>query len=102
MQTTTEFCLEPIEERLGLSTQGPWTLSGHQLFVQISQQEFDPLLSWHKEGDSVVAKFICEEDAELCAHAWQDIKDLVGEVKRLRAEVAEQREMLSKCAVVIK
>ncbi|MDH3664199.1 MAG: hypothetical protein OEU92_29995 [Alphaproteobacteria bacterium] len=83
-----ELDLGPIEERLAISTEGPWTLSGHQLFVQVSQQEFDPLLSWHMEGNRTVAEFIAEDDAELCAHAWQDMTDMVAEIRRLREHVA--------------
>lgn len=78
--------LGPIEKRLALSTEGPWHRSGQALFVQISQQEFDPLLNWRKEGDSVVPFFDQDDDAEFVAHAWQDMKGLVAEIKRLRAE----------------
>lgn len=75
----TEERLKEIEERHHFASEGPWGLSGRaDLLDEVVGADME-LLTSRDEG-----YFRCPWTARFVAHSWQDIKDLVVEVRSLR------------------
>lgn len=75
--------LEPIKERLEAATPGPWDFdtipeTGESRVV-VRSNTGDPMLDV-----SVATHGVSAEDAEFIAHAPEDIRALIGELKDLR------------------
>lgn len=92
--------LEPIKERLAEATPGPWESQG---FDNYPGDEGTPIIG--TSGIGLVAYALrhnvhssnnrvdwydeeqCDKDAEFIAHAPEDIRALLAEVKRLQAQI---------------
>lgn len=77
----TRVEISEIEKRLKAATKGPW---------KTTPFEYDHRL-YGAKGEEVYCEtqfdgawFEREEDFALVAHAWEDIRNLLDEVKRLR------------------
>lgn len=68
--------VEAIKDRLEKATPGPW---------EVGRQSGEPYVRGDKGGTTVMLFAPCQmEDAELIAHAPEDIRFLLEENKRLR------------------
>ncbi|MGW7786008.1 hypothetical protein [Streptomyces tricolor] len=79
MTSTPPLDLDAIRDRLDAATEGPWQRS----------EDYSDILT--PEGDHL-ASYFKAADGELIAHAPEDIARLLAEVRRLRAELAAERE----------
>lgn len=79
--------LDPIRERVNKATPGPWVRCGMQVST---------LDGWFvaTTDDDVAEGSAIPHDAELIAHAPTDLRDLIAEVGRLRAQVERVRATL--------
>lgn len=102
----TEERLDEIRERLDAATPGPWRPDNDEPGYVIAPD--DPsgwdgyLIASTVDHDGGL--FVQEHNAELIAHAPQDLADLLAEVERLRDELAKAREvtddMIERAALV--
>ena len=92
--------LKPIKERLAEATPGPWESQG---FDNYPGDEGTPIIGTsgiglvayalrhnvHSSNNSVdwYDEEQCDKDAEFIAHAPEDIRALLAEVKRLQAQI---------------
>lgn len=91
----TEKRLDEIRERLDAATPGPWMPDNDEPGYVIAPD--DPS-GWDgyliaRTVDHDGGLFVQEHNAELIAHAPQDLADLLAEVGRLRGELAKAREI---------
>lgn len=94
--------LAEIEARHGAATPGPWLDdNGYRVYVPAASvrkllphsphiEDRDHLLLETKHND--VSN---PHDSTFIAHAWQDVPDLLAEVRRLRAALAVRERQLS-------
>lgn len=91
----TEKRLDEIRERLDAATPGPWRPDNDEPGYVIAPG--DPsgwdgyLIASTVDHDGGL--FVQEHNAELIAHAPQDLADLLAEVERLRGVLAKAREV---------
>lgn len=85
----TDQQLDDIEARANAATEGPWMADGHEIYgsgcgvLDIEQWKAETLRIEDPEG--------AKADAEFIAHAREDVPALVETVRRLRAELTDQR-----------
>ena len=91
--------LEPIKERLAAATPGPWDADGTEVsqhwsrpepWLTIATNEVDCMAYCYGGRGRGVERV---EDAEFIAHAPEDIRALLAEVKRLQGELKLLRVM---------
>jgi len=74
----SDLNLEPIEQRAGAATAGPWGCDGEEIAPLMP----DSSLDWSNEIGVIISH---EQDGHFVAHARTDVPALIAEVKRLRA-----------------
>jgi hypothetical protein len=74
--------LKEIEGRHGDATQGPWHLRGHNIHALIAQGQLIGGVS----GPTF------PQNGTFIAHSWQDVKDLLEEVRLLQSLLADARD----------
>ena len=91
--------LEPIKERLAAATPGPWDADGTEVsqhwsrpepWLTIATNEVDCMAYCYGGRGRGVERV---EDAEFIAHAPEDIRALLAEVKRLQAQIDAVKEL---------
>ena len=86
----TQEQLNAIQERVDAATRGPWA---HDFCGNVDQVETQA----HATGTRI-ADNLTPGDADLIAHAPQDLTDLLAEVKRLRALTTVDDAMVERAA----
>lgn len=89
-----EVDLEAMRERARRATQGPWTFRVQTLrHAQYDQHDDTVMIGAVAPGHQIRATprggTFPSSDGEFIAHARQDVPDLIAEVERLRAALAE-------------
>ena len=98
----TQEQLDAIRERVEVATDGPWAVdSDDPSYIIYSERGgWDGLVIAHvAEQDG--ALFPVEHNGALIAHAPQDLTDLLAEVKRLRARLTVDEDMVERAARVL-
>lgn len=85
--------LDPIRERLAVSTLGPWTVRREQLVrggdrtsAEVVGPAMVEVVTGDRNSECGYRDAVSEEDAELIAHGRTDLEDLIAEVESLRRE----------------
>ena len=94
----TTLDLEPIKERVAAATPGPWEAVGRS----VESKTWNPSFPNDVVSCDVECMDFCyggtglgvsrPEDAELIAHAPEDLEALIEEVEMLRAHIAAQKD----------
>lgn len=98
----TQERLDAIQERVDAATRGPWAVDSDDPAYIIYPEKggWDGLVIAHvAEQDG--ALFPVEHNGALIAHAPQDLTDLLAEVKRLRARLTVDNDMVERVARVL-
>ena len=91
--------LEPIKERLAAATPGPWDF--HVLpqsvgitVATIHSEQGPRETCWTADLPPEIGGMGTEKDAEMIAHAPEDIAALISEVERLREQVEAVKKIV--------
>lgn len=81
-----DTALDAIRERHGRAMRGPWKAR----CINATERPFAVITPHGSHGDEIVCGSIyTEHEAALLAHSWQDIRDLLEEVDRLRKALVD-------------
>jgi len=87
----TDLDLDAIQARADAATDGPWTL--HRTSTLYINGHTGYYLRRDDQPGQIFPLTCLPGDAEFIAHARQDVPDLVAEIRRLRAELADVRKV---------
>jgi len=91
--------LDAIEARANAASEGPWVVVENALFAgDIEEARAMGYLDVHGPGIHLYNEgALANEDADFIAHARTDVPALVAELRQVRQERANLKQMLSQC-----
>lgn len=76
--------LTEIKRRLKAATKGPW--DGDASGIQAGKTaKYEHIFDTYPYEGGAFVSYRAEEDVALMVHAWEDIRDLLTEIDRLKA-----------------